>query len=154
MVQTRQTGSVVSFVIIGGILVLAAAGVMYWAGQQRSDKTDIAKTPEVSVPSATNDSDKKQPDSSTNKPDADKSSPAAPGKSSEADKDKSSQDSSASNDQPAKNESKNNDSSSADNVNELSHTGPADTLAQLLAVGLLTASSVAFLQSRRQETTL
>ena len=101
-----------------------------------------------------NGSDKKQPDSSTNKPDADKLSPAAPGKSSEADKDKSSQDSSTSNDQPAKNESKNNDGSSTDNVNELSHTGPADTLAQILAVGLLTASSVAFLQSRRQETTL
>jgi LPXTG-motif cell wall-anchored protein len=133
MVRTNQGGSVLSFIIIGAVMVLLLAGGAYIVRQQSHRgtltpaPTQISKTP---APSGN------KPATSTPQKPADKKPQSAP----------TPQPSPALTPQPVPS------SPSTPATSQLPHTGPAETMSSLLAVGLLTGVSVAYLRSRRYST--
>ncbi|MEP6710293.1 MAG: LPXTG cell wall anchor domain-containing protein [Candidatus Saccharibacteria bacterium] len=122
--RANQKGSIISFVIVGALLGLAAVGLFYWLGHQSPDTPQV-KEPEVTVPAP---AEPKKSDSSQ----------PAPTK-----KDSTSNKSTAS-PQPAANPG-----SQATPNADLPHTGPTETFTALLVIGFLTATSVAYVRSRR-----
>jgi hypothetical protein len=136
MARTNQGGSIVGFVIIGAVLVLGSAGLLYFVSHR--DVSSV-KTPEVSVPATTKTdektSDEKKPETPTN---------------SESDTNKDTTNSAPTNEtqsQPTAN-------SNTSTVEQIPQTGPADTFVQILVVGLLAGVGVAFVRSYKHRSTL
>ncbi len=140
MSRINQGGSTLSFIVIGFILVLAAGGALYAVAQKMHPSEPAnTPTPEVTIPGAANDGESKPDDK---KPSSD----SANGNSvTETDNDKS----------PAKSDaSKSTTKTSQPEATELSQTGPADTMLQVLAIGALTLAITAYLRSRRPDLSL
>jgi len=135
MARTNQGGSIVGFVIIGAVLVLGSAGLLYWVSHR--DASPI-KTPEVNVPAATEkdgdkNSDQTKPEPSTPDTTKEDTNNAPTGET-----------------QPTPGSTPTTDTA----VEQIPQTGPADTLMQLLVVGLLAGTIAAFIRSRQRRFTL
>jgi hypothetical protein len=128
MAKVTQNGSVLSFVVIGGILVLLFVGGVYFVRQR------TLAQPEV-IPSTTG-----APAAEPNKNDT----PATPRKEEPAKKD----DNQSAPEQTTPNETQ------PDTSVTLPQTGPAQTLMVLVELGLLTAVLTAYMRSRNQRATL
>lgn len=132
MARTNQGGSIVGFVVIGAVLILGSAGLLYWVSHRDAPAT---KTPEVSVPTATENSDKEKTETPTT---------------SESDGNKEDTDNARTRETP----SPSTPDSTDDEVEEIPQTGPADTLMQLLAIGLLAGLVAAYVRSHKHSSTL
>lgn len=131
MVRTNEGGSVLSFAVVGVILaILMVAGVAV-VRQQSISGQKPAPAPQKVVKTDKNPTVTPAPSGSSSTP-----APATqtPPKGSTSTPAPQTQPSTGGTAVPNK---------------ELPHTGPAETATTLLAVGLLTASSVAYLKSRR-----
>ena len=128
MVRSNQGGSVLSFLIIGGALVVLLVGGVYFArthandtiAQATSDQKQSHKSDETTAPKPNEEEAKPKPEAtkpevSTPKP---QPAPVTP--------------------RPA----------------QLPQTGPAETFMAMLAIGLLTGTSVAYYRSRQHRLTL
>ena len=125
MVRTNQGGSVLSFVVIGAVLVALFVGGVYTVhGLITQSEQPAPVQPESPSPQP----DKNKSDTSKNQPQKQKSD------------DKQSQ----SSQHAADNEAAQQKLSA-----ELPQTGPAELLGTLLALGLLTGSAVSYARSRR-----
>lgn len=135
MVRTNEGGSVLSFAVVGVILAILMLGAVVAVRQQSINsqkpapqkiaKTDDKKSP-ATTPAPSGDSTAPAPET-TAPSSGSTTTPSAP----------------APQTQPSTG-----GAVVAPNK-ELPHTGPAETAMTVLAAGLLTASSVAYLQSRR-----
>lgn len=132
MARTNQGGSIVGFVVIGAVLILGSAGLLYWVSHRDAPAT---KTPEVSVPAASENSDKEKTETPTN---------------SDSDTNKEETDNTQTSETPSQPTS----SSSDQAVEQIPQTGPADTLMQLLAIGLLAGVVAVFVRSHKHRSTL
>lgn len=131
MTRANQGGSVAGFVVVAALLVLSTAGLLYFV--KRGD------TPQPVTPVAvTNDKEKKSSNSNGSGQVVDEG----------ADSSRTSNRKSEDN-QPSTNSTKN-----TPPVTELSRTGPTETFAQIMMMGVLVASLVAYLQSRQQHNTV
>lgn len=142
MVRTNEGGSVLSFAVVGIILaILLVGGVTvvrqhYVSGQKTtSAPTKVTHTDKdkTTAPTASN-SDKTPTDEGKASPDG-STGTAAPTTSQDT--------TSSTNAAPASS------APTATSGSELPHTGPVETLTTVLAVGLLTSSSIAYVRSRR-----
>lgn len=134
MVRANQGGSVLSFLIIGGVLVALLIGGVYFVRSQANESVAQATTdqqkksdmPEEAAPTKTDNKDKKAEDKKTTetKPDTSKKEAPAPTPSPAA--------------RPA----------------ELPQTGPAETVAAMLGVSLLVGTATAYYRSRSQRLAL
>jgi len=121
-----------SFIIIGVVIVLVAGGLLYWVRQ--NDKP-ARETPVVTAPTKDKD-DKKDTDKTESKPqDTATDTPATTDTA-----------------QPAQSETS--ASTSQTTVDQLSHTGPADTAMQLIALGALAVAATSFIRSRKPRSSL
>lgn len=140
-----ETGSIKAFVIIAAVLIVSTGGLIYMASSRNPDKgSDVAITAPVT--------DKKtegaaKDDSSKTKPESSESEPGNKEESSDS--------------QPATDQSTvdagdsaNEADSGAATVDEYSQTGPAETLATTVALGVLTFSTASYLISRRSTSSL
>jgi cytoskeletal protein RodZ len=123
-----------SFIIIGVVIVLVAGGLLYWVRQ--NDKP-ARETPVVTTPApAKEKSDKKDTDKTDSKPqDTTSDTPATTDTA-----------------QPAQPEA--NTSVPQPTVDQLSHTGPADTVMQIIALGALAVAVTSFIRSRKTRSSL
>ena len=140
MRASTERGSVVGFVLVAVALVLVASGVIYLAKQQPdADSGDVA----ITAPEAEQKTDDTKNDT-------------ASGTSKDEAKDNAGSDTSGnassenSTDTTSGSDTSDANSSHNSSVSEYSQTGPADTLMQLVAVGALGGSSVAYVSSRRR----
>lgn len=124
MTQGTQGGSVLSFVVIGGILVLLLLGGVYFVRQRTGAEA-------VNQPAPVSDQSKTESD----KPKED-----------QAAKDK--KDESSSETKPSTDSSR--QQSSEVPAATLPQTGPAETFTALLATMLLTGALTAYIRSRRE----
>lgn len=134
MASSNQGGSILSFLIIGGVLVAGLIGGAYYV-QQRSNAADSGNAPIVTQPAAqSNDATDKKP------------APATTDEKTAA--------------EPKKEEAKANPAPAATPqpvtppATQLPKTGPAETISSLLGIGLLSGMIVAYVRSRRPATTL
>lgn len=132
MVRSNQGGSVLSFLIIGGVLVALLIGGVYFARTFANDSVVQATGDQKQ----SNKSDKSDEATTTTKSDDEKEKPQAPTAKPEA-----------SNPKP---ETK----PVTPRPAELPQTGPAETLVALLGVGLLTGTATAYYRSRQHRLTL
>jgi cytoskeletal protein RodZ len=127
MVRTNEGGSVLSFAVVGVILAILMIGGVVAVRQQSINSRKPAPAPQKVARVDKGKSATPAPSSSNNAP----ATPTpAPSKSETT--------------TPAPQAAE-----PAPATKELPHTGPLQTLTTLLAVGLLTGSLVAYLQSRR-----
>jgi LPXTG-motif cell wall-anchored protein len=119
MVRTNEGGSVLSFVVVGVILAILMVSGVVLVRQQSINSHKPAPAPQKVVKTDKNPTTTPAPSGGSTTP---APQPKAP--------------SSGSTTTPAPNK-------------ELPHTGPAETAMTVLGLGLLTASSVAYLRSRR-----
>lgn len=131
MVRANQGGSVLSFLIIGGVLVALLIGGVYFVRNRANDTiaratTDQQKKPDSSHETMTTKSDDKKAGSKTTetKPDASKQEAPAPKPSSTP---------------PA-----------ASRPAELPQTGPAETAITMFGASLLVGAATAYYRSRSQ----
>jgi LPXTG-motif cell wall-anchored protein len=132
MVRANQGGSVLSFLIIGGVLVALLIGGVYFVRNQANGSVAQATTdqqkksdmPEQAAPAKTDDKDKKAEDkkATETKPDTSKKEAPAP--------------------------------SPAPRPAELPQTGPAETVAAMMGVSLLVGAATAYYRSRSQRLAL
>ena len=134
MARRHQGGSIAGFIIIGAVLVIGGAGLLYWVSHRDASP---AKTPEVTVPVASEKNDTKQP----NQTETESSHPNSEATQKPA------------NDTQA-NQAPASTPSAEVKVEQIPQTGPADTLLQLLIIGLLVGTTAAFIRSRRYPSTL
>ena len=128
MVRTNEGGSVLSFAVVGAILAILLVGGVAVVRQQFINSQKAAPTSrKVAQPSDNKDK--------TTAPAA-SSSDQTPANSGQAPSD-----SSTSTPAPQ----------AATTPGSLPHTGPVETLTTIVALGLLTASSTAYLRSRRYQ---
>lgn len=128
MARTNQTGSIVGFIVIGAVLIVGSAGLLYWVSHR---DTSSPNPPEVSIPAATEK--KKDESSDTPKPET------------STDTTKENTDSAETNQAQAQ---------TTPAVDQIPQTGPADTFVQLIAISLLGGTIVAFIRSRYHRSTL
>lgn len=143
MVRTNQGGSVLSFVVVGILLLAIFAGGAYLARQYMHPSPEMptelpGERPQQSSPPEEKSSE--QPVSDSQKDDSQKEEAERPQEESKPRSD-------ASGETPA---SKDN----GDGHTTLPETGPAQMLASLLAAGLLSVAAVSYLRSRRPELSL
>lgn len=126
-------GSVISFVLVGVVLILATVGVLYGVRQYTSTSSTVVE-PEASLP--TNDTAAK--DDKTNASDTSKSS-----------------DETASSSQ--NNTTKGSGGTSktqTPTATQIPQTGPTETIGTVVVAGLLAGTAVAYIRSRRQVSSL
>lgn len=129
--RANQTGSIISFVVVGALLALGAIGLFYWVGHGLQSTPKVEPEVKISAPTET----KKEPAKDTPKTDGSESSdvPAKSGSDEQTDT------------QPA---------TPAPSASELSRTGPEETASALIVAGLLTGVIVAYIRSRRHTVSL
>ncbi|MDB5165343.1 MAG: hypothetical protein JWM00_233 [Candidatus Saccharibacteria bacterium] len=131
--RSRQSGSVISFIVIGVVLVIMTAGVLYWVRHKDAPVTTPPKTPGVTLPGAPEatppkgDDKTPQPDTTSDAPAGDSTPQTTPS------------------DNPA---------TAPTDVTALSQTGSGDTALQLIAIGALVAVTAGFVRSRSQRSSL
>lgn len=136
MARSNQGGSILSFLVIGGILVAALIGGAYFV-QQRATRSTADKTP-----AATQTADKKAA------PAEDKKVTVEP-KKEEAKKEASKTDTT-----PKKETPKAVPQTATSPATELPKTGPTELISSILGAGLLSGMIVAYVRSRRLSATL
>jgi len=120
-----------SFIIIGAVIVLMASGLLYWIRQ--NDKP-ARETPTVTSPASDKDKkDTKDTDKTESKPQDTASETPASTDTTPA---------------PAA------QPTPQTTVDQLSHTGPADTALQIIALGALAVAGTSFVRSRRAASSL
>jgi cytoskeletal protein RodZ len=124
MVRTNQGGSVLSFIVVGVVLVALFVGGAYTVHR-------LITQPEQPAPV--------QPDDRPPQPDKAKDNPSK-------DQPQKSEDKS---NKSSQNRSANNNTAQQKPSTELPQTGPAELFGSLLALGLLTGSAVSYARSRR-----
>ncbi len=129
MGRTKQGGSVLSFIIVGIVLLAALAGGVYWYRQVFVPHTAPEVSTKPASPSDTSDSTKNS--NSSQSSDQSKPKPS----------DSSSNSTNSAPSQPA--------TPAPQPSSQLPKTGPADTIATMLILGVLTAATAAYGQSRR-----
>ena len=134
MGRTKQGGSVLSFIIVGVVLLAALAGGVYWYRH--------AFVPHTSPEVATNPASPSESSDSTKNNNSSQSSDQL--KSRSSDSSNTSTNSAPSQPAPAQPTAPTPQSSS-----QLPKTGPADTIGAMLILGVLTAATAAYSQSRR-----
>ena len=147
MVRTNQSGSIVSFIVVAALLVLGTAGLLYWI--KRSDAPH-STTPGVAISGPS--SDKQSPGTDTQKADKNMStvSPSTEISRSSNQKKATSQEQTTTTRTPASNSE--GSESSSQPVTQLSQTGPADNVVQIVMVGILAFAVAAYLQSLKNDT--
>ena len=136
MGRTKQGGSVLSFIIIGVLLLGALAGGVYlyrhaWAPSNQPQTASKPTSPsQASAPAQNNGANNSNGSSQSS------NQSTSPNNSSNSSPNSSSS-------QPAPS------SAAPQSSSRLPTTGPADTLATMLALGVVTAAATAYLQSRR-----
>lgn len=125
--RVKQTGSIISFVVVGVLLALGAIGLFYWVGHGLQPTPKVE--PEVKISAPTDN--KKEPTKQTPKTDDSESgsTPVKPDPAAETDA------------QPT---------TTPPTPGELSQTGPGDTAGALVIIGLLSGVIVAYIRSRRR----
>lgn len=123
MTQRTQGGSILSFVVIGGILVLLLLGGVYFVRQRTSGETAAEPAPAPVSDQSKTESDKPKEDQAAKEEKKDEPSPET---------------------KPSTN------SSSSNRTTALPQTGPAETISVLLALALITGAFTAYLRSRRE----
>lgn len=149
MVRTNQGGSVLGFVIIGGVLALLLVGGIYVAKQQATPESPAA------TPAPAPSEEKPAPQPQPNDQSGDEKQPApAPEEGAQPD----TSDNQPTDNQPAQPQEDEPESSQnlpgTGGPKELPRTGPAGALASLVAVVLLTGATTAYLRSRRAAASL
>ena len=137
MVRTNQGGSIVGFVVIGAVLILGSASLLYWVSHRSAAPT---QTPEVSVPAA---SEKPTSD------DTDETKTESP---TDTDSDVNKENTDSTQADGSQSEPKSDPSGQV--VEQIPQTGPADTLVQILVIGLLAGVVTSFIRSNKRRSTL
>jgi LPXTG-motif cell wall-anchored protein len=127
MTQGRQGGSVLSFVVIGGVLILLLLGGVYFVRQRTSVEAANQPTPAPTSDQSKTESDKPKEDQPVK----------------EEKKEESSSETKSST-----------DSSSSNTTTALPQTGPIETVTLLLVPALLTGTFAAYIRSRREFSSL
>lgn len=138
MIRTNQGGSVASFIVVAALLVLGTAGLLYFV--KRGD------APKSGTPVAVSDKKDKKPATGVGQ----KVDEGA--NTSTRNNTNSSRTSGQQSDDNKPSNSGTTDNRTSTPVTELSQTGPVETFAQIVMVGILAAALVAYLQSRGQVT--
>lgn len=149
MKRTNQGGSVLSFIIIGGVLTLLLVGGVYMLRQYNQSSTVAVETPAAPAPDSTNQAG----EPSTKPSESDKSANEEQ-KPSDSTETPTTMPGSSSNESTSGSDSEATDSTIGSNVGELPQTGPAESASALVAMTLLAGTSVAYMQSRRQSSSL
>jgi LPXTG-motif cell wall-anchored protein len=131
MGQAKQGGSILGYVIVGGVLTLLLLGGVYalrtyWSGAPAGDSGEVADNPKaapVPAPEGNADKDKQHTDTDKPQPAQQATPPASIPK-------------------------------TATPPTELPQTGPVDTLLSAAVLGILIMSLGVYLQSRRLATSL
>lgn len=126
MGRTKQGGSVLGYVLVGGVLILLLLGGAYVFRTYFSGAPQVAKQPTVTAPVPSHSDDKPKATPEPAKP-VPTPAPAAPKPTTPA---------------PAAPQS-------PSATKQLPQTGPMDTFMAIVALGALTASLGVYLQSRR-----
>ncbi len=138
MVRTNQGGSVLSFIVVGIVAVLLLIGGAYAVRQQSNTQ------PELTQPRGTT-----TPPQETNKPSPsdthDKNKATESEKKNEKQSNETEQQSAPAQPMPV---------SGLGDGGELPQTGPRETLGALIVIGLLIATALSYLRSRRPELSL
>lgn len=137
----NQTGAVLSFLVVGALLVVVTGTVFYVASRNMDDKNVAIDTPSLILPG--------EDDQSTS---SDTNDASTSDKTSDNDSTNTSGDATTNDNQATSTTDTTNNSDT--NVDELSQTGPADTAAQIVAIGGLAFAGAAFVRSRRSKTSL
>lgn len=127
-VRINQAGSIANFIVIGVVLVVLTAGVIYAVRQK--DTPAPQSTPVATEPEKTTDKPKADDTPATDKTESEPTS------------------------SPASTPVAETPAVSAPTVATLSQTGPADTAAQLLAIGAISVASIGFVRSRSLRSSL
>lgn len=127
-VRINQAGSIANFIVIGVVLVVLTAGVIY-AVRQR-DTPASQPTPVATEPEKTTDKPKVDEKPATDKTESESTS------------------------SPASTPVAETPALPAPTVATLSQTGPVDTAAQLLAIGAISVASIGFVRSRSLRSSL
>jgi cytoskeletal protein RodZ len=122
MTQKRQGGLVLSFVVIGGVLVLLLLGGVYFVRQRTSVEAINQPAPTPTSEQTKTQSDKAKEDEAAKEQ-----------------KDKTSSETKSST-----------NSSSSNTTTALPQTGPAETVGVLLALALVTGAFTAYIRSKRE----
>lgn len=133
MMRGYDKGSVISFVLVGLVLILATIGVLYSVRHYTSTPKTVAE-PEVSLPA--NDATTKDDENKT------------------SDTSKSSDGTTSS---PQNNATAGSGSTSKDQTStatQIPQTGPTETIGTVIVAGLLAGTGVAYIRSRRQSSSL
>ena len=126
MTQGRQGGSVLSFVVIGGVLVLLLLSGVYFVRQRTSVEAVTIPAPAPASDQSKTQSDKAKEDEAA----------------------KEQKDKAASEAKPSANPSSSNTTAA------LPQTGPAETVTLLLVLSLLTGAFTAYIRSRHEYASL
>ena len=126
MARTNQGGSILGFVLIGGVLALLLVGGAYLVRKNTELPADTSVAPEMGQT-------EKKPDKTEEKP---KSAPEKEEK------------------QTNNNAQKEQDNIPATGTDELPKTGPAQTILTVVMLGILVGVSVSYVQSRRLASSL
>lgn len=127
MASSNQGGSILSFLVIGGVLTALLVGGAYWV-QQRSTRSETTQAP-IAV----------QPADQTTKQEEKKPAPVAEDKKVAVETKKEEAKKEAPKPAPA-----------APSTAELPRTGPAEMISSIVGAGLLSGVSVAYMRSRRR----
>jgi LPXTG-motif cell wall-anchored protein len=133
MASVNQGGSILSFLLIGGILTAVLVGGAYFV-QQRVGGTTTDKAPVVVQPA------NQSPDQAANKP-----TPPADDKKVAVEPKK---------EEPKKEAPKAAPQTTTPPTTELPKTGPVETISSIVGAGLLSGMLVAYVRSRRTSVTL
>lgn len=125
MGRTKQGGSVLGYVLVGGVLILLLLGGAYVFRTYFSGGPEVAKQPAATAPASSNADDKKPDDKPKTTPEPAKPTPAPTAPTQTATPQQSG------------------------SATQLPQTGPVDVMMAILALGALTASLGVYLQSRR-----
>lgn len=126
MIRGNQSGSVLSFIVVGGVLTLLLVGGVYFVRQQMMPKSQLTTQEPASKPQQSSDTSNHgtSQTATNNQTGTQNSKTAVP------------------------------PSDASKTATELPHTGIAETVSTLFAVALLCASITAYVQSRRSTATL
>lgn len=132
MGQAKQGGSILGYVIVGGVLTLLLLGGVYalrtyWSGAPAGNSGEVADNPKSApapAPEGKADTDKQKADADKDKQPAQQATPPA------------------------------SIPKTATPPTELPQTGPVDTLLSAMVLGILVVSLGVYLQSRRLATSL
>lgn len=129
MGRTKQGGSVLSFIIVGIVLLGVLAGGVYlykhvWAPGAQTQTASKPTSPSESTPPAPNDNSSQSSGGSSGSSNSSSNSSSTP---------------------PAQPQP----SPAPQSSSQLPTTGPADTLGTMLVLGAITAAASAYMQSRR-----